>query len=101
MMSRSQPTTAGLVGQLIRLGDHFGQIAHADLVATVADADGRQPTLEQPVHASGLRRYVPPAHIAIDAVGVPGTALDGDKQRRVALGDGFLHEVFVDVGVIG
>ena len=90
----------GLVGQLICLGNHIGQIAHADFVAAVADADGRQPTLEQPVHASGLRRYVAPAHIAIDAVGVPGTPFDGDEQRRVTLSDGFLHEVVVDVGIL-
>ena len=60
----------GMVGQLVGSGDHVRQIAHADLVAAVTDADGRQAQAEQFVNTGGLGRDVAPPHVAVNAVGI-------------------------------
>ena len=60
----------GMVGQLVGPGDYVRQIAHADLVAAVTNANGRQAQAEQFVDAGGLGRDVAPPHVAVNAVGI-------------------------------
>src|ERR1043166_6410490 len=85
MIARRDAGDAGAVRHEAR-DQAVGQLAHADLVATITDREfPPRPAEEQVVERRRPGRYIDAAHVARPAVGAAAAALDGHGMANAGL----------------